>query len=129
LDEVILIVGHEAAAVRAAVADLPVQIVENPAAAQGQSTSVLAGLAVIPPTTEAVVFLLGDQPGIDPNVIDALIATWRESHAPVVAPRYEDGMGNPVLFDRRVFPSYPSSKETPVRAQSSAPFTRRGSCN
>ena len=103
LDEVILVVGHEASAVRTAVADLPVQIVENSAAAQGQSTSVLTGLASIPPTTEAVVFLLGDQPGIDPNVIDALIVTWRKSHPPVVAPRYEDGMGNPVLFDRLTF--------------------------
>ena len=104
LDEVILVVGHEASAVRTAVADLPVQIVENSAAAQGQSTSVLAGLASIPPTTEAVVFLLGDQPGIDPKVIDVLSATWRESRPAVVAPRYEDGMGNPVLFDSRTFP-------------------------
>ena len=83
---------------------LPLDLVYNPDAARGQSTSVRAGLDAVPPDTEAVVFILGDQPGIDPNVIDALIATWRESHAPVVAPRYEDGMGNPVLFDRRTFP-------------------------
>jgi molybdenum cofactor cytidylyltransferase len=49
-------------------------------------------------------FLLGDQPGVDPAVIDALIAAWRASHAPVVAPRYTNGLGNPVLFDRGTFP-------------------------
>ena len=104
LDNVILVIGHEADAVRAAVAGLPVDVVFNPDAALGQSTSVRAGLAALAPETEAALFILGDQPGVDPRVIDALIAAWRESGAPVVAPHYEDGIGNPVLFDRRVFP-------------------------
>ena len=76
----------------------------NPDAAAGQSTSVRAGITALSPDVEAAVFILGDQPGIDPAVIDALIAAWRTSGAPVVVPRYEDRMGNPVLFDRRVFP-------------------------
>jgi molybdenum cofactor cytidylyltransferase len=104
LDQVILVVGHEADEVRAAVADLPVECVFNPDAAAGQSTSVRAGLAALPSEVEAALFILGDQPGIDPKVIDALMAYWRTSGAPVVAPRYVDRIGNPVLFDRRVFP-------------------------
>jgi molybdenum cofactor cytidylyltransferase len=104
LDQVILVVGHEAEQVRDVVADLPVETVHNPDAAAGQSTSVRAGLAALSPDVEAAIFILGDQPGIDPKVIDALIAAWRESRSPVVVPRYEDRMGNPVLFDRRVFP-------------------------
>ncbi len=104
LDRVLLVIGHEADEVRAAVAGLSVDCVVNPDAAAGQSTSVRAGLAALPPDAEAAVFILGDQPGIDPNVIDALIASWRTSGAPVVAPRYEDRIGNPVLFDRRIFP-------------------------
>jgi molybdenum cofactor cytidylyltransferase len=103
LDQVILVVGHEAEQVREAVAGLPVACVFNPDAAAGQSTSVHAGLAALSPETEAAVFILGDQPGIDPEVIDALMATWRATRPPVVAPLYEDRMGNPVLFDRRVF--------------------------
>ena len=35
---------------------------------------------------------------------NALVAAWRGSRSPVVAPHYEDRIGNPVLFDRRVFP-------------------------
>jgi molybdenum cofactor cytidylyltransferase len=108
LDEVILVVGPESDAVCAAVADFPVRVVDNPAAARGQSTSVLAGLSAVAPNTEAAIFLLGDQPSIVPEVIDALIAAWRETRAPVVAPRYRDGLGNPVLFDRRVFPEFSS---------------------
>jgi molybdenum cofactor cytidylyltransferase len=104
LDQVILVVGHEADEVRAAVADLPVECVFNPDAAAGQSTSVRAGLAALSPEVEAALFILGDQPGIEPKVIDALIAYWQTSGAPAVAPRYVDRIGNPVLFDRRVFP-------------------------
>jgi molybdenum cofactor cytidylyltransferase len=104
LDSVVLVVGHDADAIRDAVADLSLDVVFNPDAALGQSTSVRAGLAALPPDVEAAVFILGDQPAIDPKVIDALIAAWSESGAPILAPLYEDGMGNPVLFDRRVFP-------------------------
>jgi molybdenum cofactor cytidylyltransferase len=110
LDEVTVVIGHHAEEVRAAIADLPVRVAINPAAAKGQSTSVLAGLTSLsqPPShsaeIEAVVILLGDQPGVEPALIDALIACWRETAAAVVAPRYRDGPGNPVLFDRRVLP-------------------------
>jgi len=104
LDPVILVVGHEADEVRASVAGLPVDCVFNPDAAAGQSTSVRAGLAVLSPDVEAAVFILGDQPGVNSNVIETLITAWQDSRAPVVAPRYEDRMGNPVLFDQRVFP-------------------------
>ena len=93
LDEVILVTGHKADEVRAAVAGLPVACVFNP-----------DGLAALTPDVESAVFVLGDQPGMDPNVIDDLIAAWRASRSPVVAPRYQDRIGNPVLFDRRVFP-------------------------
>jgi len=103
LDQVILVVGHEADEVRNAVAGLPVICVFNPNAAAGQSTSVRSGIAAVRPEVEAAVFILGDQPGVDPNVIDALVSTWRESRPPVVAPLYVDRMGNPILFDRRVF--------------------------
>jgi molybdenum cofactor cytidylyltransferase len=104
LDQVILVIGHEADEVRAAVAGLPAECIFNPDAAAGQSTSVRAGLAALSPDIESAVFILGDQPGVDPEVIDTLIEAWRESRAPVVAPRYEDRIGNPILFDRRVFP-------------------------
>lgn len=104
LNEVIVVTGHKADEVRGAVADLPVDCIFNPDAAAGQSTSVRVGLSALSPDVESAVFVLGDQPGVDPNVIDALITAWRASRSPVVAPRYEDQIGNPVLFDRQVFP-------------------------
>ncbi|MGH2616109.1 MAG: nucleotidyltransferase family protein [Thermomicrobiales bacterium] len=104
LDEILVVIGHEADTIRESIADLPVTVALNPEAARGQSTSVIAGLQALAPETEAAMFLLGDQPGVDPEVIDALIAAWRETGAPIIAPQYTDRIGNPMLFDRRVFP-------------------------
>ncbi len=104
LDEIFVVIGHEADAVRPAIADLPIEIVFNPDAALGQSTSVVAGLNSRAPATEAVMVFLGDQPGVAPDVIDGIVAAWRETGGQIVAPRYSDGLANPVLFDRSVFP-------------------------
>lgn len=104
LDETILVVGELAEEITQAVAGLPVHIVRNPDAALGQSTSLRAGLAALSPDVEAAVFILGDQPEIEPRVIDALIEVWRAGHHPAVVPRYAGGVSNPVLFDRRLFP-------------------------
>ena len=104
LEQTFIVVGELAGEIATAVADLPVQIVVNPDAALGQSTSVRAGLAALSPDTEAAVFVLGDQPEVEPRVIDALIESWRAERPPVVVPQYMEGVSNPVLFDRRLFP-------------------------
>ena len=104
LDDVLVVVGHEADVVREAIADLPVRVVFNPEFATGQSTSVRAGLDALASDTNAAMFLLGDQPTVDPQVIDSLIDAWQKTKSPVVAPKYRDGIGNPVLFDRAIFP-------------------------
>lgn len=107
LDVVYVVLGHHADEIAATISDLPVRIVRNPDAAQGQSTSVLAGLATLPEAdVEAVVFLLGDQPQIDPDLVSSLIARWQDTGASVVAPRYTDGIGNPILFAHRVLPEF-----------------------
>lgn len=112
LDEVIVVIGDDADAVRDALEGLPVQIVTNPLAIAGQSTSVVAGLTALlgaPESAsgrepEAVVMLLGDQPTIDPAVINAVIQQWHESNAPVIATRYSDILGSPILFASSLFP-------------------------
>jgi molybdenum cofactor cytidylyltransferase len=73
---------------------------------QGQSTSVRAGLAALPAAVGGALFLLADQPGVTPAVVDALIERHRATLAPVVWPEYEGRRGNPVLFDRATFPDF-----------------------
>jgi molybdenum cofactor cytidylyltransferase len=98
LDDVVVVLGRDADAVGAALAGLPVRTVVNPRYAEGQSTSLRAGLDALRPSAEAVVVALGDQPLSDPALIGRLVAAFRESGRPIAAPRYRDGRGNPVLF-------------------------------
>jgi len=106
LDAVYVVLGHHVDDITRSIEDLPVRIVHNPHAAQGQSTSVIAGLqAVAPADPDAVVILLGDQPLVDPEVVTRLIARWHVTRTGIVAPRYASGPGrNPILFDRAVLP-------------------------
>ena len=106
LDAVYVVLGHHGDNITRAIEDLPVRIVYNPHAERGQSTSVLAGLnAVAAAEPDAVMFLLGDQPLVDPEVVNRLISLWRETRTGVVAPRYTGYPGrNPILFDRLVLP-------------------------
>jgi molybdenum cofactor cytidylyltransferase len=103
LDEVILVTGAAGDEVAAAVADLPVRLVHNPSYAEGQSTSLKVGLAAVSPDIDAVMFLLGDQPEVGPEIIDALIAKFKRTGSAIVQPVYGKVPGNPVLFGRALF--------------------------
>ena len=94
--------GHEE--VEAALAGLPVRLVRNPRWAEGLGPSLAAGIAALPPDADAALILLGDQPTVAPEAIDALIAAHERGERPIVAPRYRGEHGNPVLFGRAVFP-------------------------
>lgn len=104
LDPVVVVTGPEPAPIQTALAGLPVRIVINPAPEEGQAGSIRAGIAALPAEVDMVLIALGDQPALDPAIIPALLAGHRAGGRPIVAPRYQDGPGNPVLFDRAIFP-------------------------
>ncbi len=98
VEEVIVVTGHEAEEVRAALEGLEVRFVHNPRYEDGQSMSLLAGLAEASQEAEGYLFALGDQPFTTPRLIDRLIGAYRGSTALVVAPFYKGRRGNPVLL-------------------------------
>ena len=104
-DPVVVVLGAEVAQCRQLLADRPVQVVVNPRWAEGQSTSMQAGLDALPAQVSAAVFLLVDQPAVQPETVNAVIQGYRETLAPLVWPEYEGRRGNPVLFDRDLFPA------------------------
>jgi molybdenum cofactor cytidylyltransferase len=101
---VIVVLGAEVEQSRALLADKPVTVVINQDWAAGQSTSMKAGLATLPPHISSVLFLLVDLPGVTPDIVNALIQRHRQTLAPIVWPEFEGRRGNPVLFDRSLFP-------------------------
>ena len=104
LGQVVVVVGAHAEAVTAALAGLPVEIVTNQDWAEGMSTSLRAGLGALGPEVQAVLIALADQPALTPDLLRTLVARHQSSGAPITAPFYRGQRGNPVLFDRNLFP-------------------------
>ena len=100
VSEVILVTGHEEAMVKQAVKDINVRLTHNPRYAQGQSTSMVAGVEAASEATDAYLFVLGDQPLLTPRIVNDMISLYEASrpHALVVAPAFEGRRGNPALF-------------------------------
>lgn len=103
VDEIVVVLGHEALRVRDAL-ELPPgsRYVINERYAEGQSTSLAAGLRALGEDSEAAVVLLADQPGVEPRHVSALVSTFREGGAGVVRIRFADGPG-PALLARSVW--------------------------
>ncbi len=76
----------------------------NYGADRGQSTSLIAGLWAIDPTSDGVLFLVGDQPMMSSDLINALIERFESSRALIVAPSFHGETRNPVIFRRDLFP-------------------------
>ncbi|GEJ58902.1 nucleotidyltransferase family protein [Anaeromyxobacter diazotrophicus] len=104
LDPVLVVVGHEAARAEEALAGLACRAVPNPRHAAGMNTSLDAGLAAVPPDAEAAVVLLADMPFVGAGMIQALVARFRETGAPLVASRYGAVLAPPTLYARALFP-------------------------
>src|SRR5687767_13846932 len=76
----------------------------NYTADRGQSTSVTAGLWPIDPKSDGALFLVGDQPTIRSELIDAVIERFDAGATLIVAPIFSGELGNAVLFYRTLFP-------------------------
>jgi molybdenum cofactor cytidylyltransferase len=104
VSRVVVVLGAEIEQCRAVLGHRPVEIVVNPAWASGQSSSMQAGLAALPANSGGTLFMLVDSPGVTSDLLNQLIKRYRETLAPLVWPEFEGRRGNPVLFDRALFP-------------------------
>ena len=99
LESVVAVLGHEAEAVRAALDGLPVRTVDNPDYEEGVSTSVGCGVDA-GADADAIVFLPGDMPVVDPETVALLVDAYRGGLGTALAAANGKRRGNPVLFDR-----------------------------
>lgn len=102
--ETIVVLGADADRVRALPDLAGLRVVENPAHAEGMSTSLKAGTAALGPGSTAFLVVLGDAPFLRSATIDALVAARERSGARIVLPVYAGIRGNPVLIDRSLAP-------------------------
>lgn len=101
VDEVVVVLGHHAEAIEAAVRDFPVTLARNPSPDDGQASSVRIGLQALAGKLDAVIVALADQPLVNAQDISALIGAFKQKRgeAAMVVPRVAGEPGNPVMFD------------------------------
>ncbi len=95
----VVVLGHRADEVRAALGDRPATYVAAPDFAAGMSQSLRAGLAAAPADWSAVIVALGDMPMVDPATYAALAAALRDP-VTVAVPTWRGKRGNPVGWGR-----------------------------
>ncbi len=99
--QILVPIGGAAAEVRAGVDLTGTDVVVNRDYGRGCSSSIAAALAVVNPRCEVLVLMLGDQPGVTPATVTALLE--RRRGAALAICRYEDGRGHPIAFSREMF--------------------------
>lgn len=109
LHPVLVVTGHEAEAVAAALHGTEVLSVPNPSYADGLSSSLRTGFAALPEDVDAAAILLGDMPGIGPDLLARLGAAWEEAGRPAaLVPTHAGLRGNPVVLSRQLAPEIAS---------------------
>ena len=98
IDDVIVVLGTDAAAVEAAIAWRTERRVVNPEPERGLASSLATGRAAVEEGSDAVLIALGDQPTVRTEVIRSLLDAPADLDRPVIVPAYADDRGrNPVL--------------------------------
>jgi molybdenum cofactor cytidylyltransferase len=100
-DQTLCVLGGGARGIRAAVDFSRVEVVENREFGEGCSSSIAAALGAVDSRADALVLMLGDQPGVTADTVAALLAGRRD--APLAVCAYDDGRGHPLAFSRGMF--------------------------
>jgi molybdenum cofactor cytidylyltransferase len=103
LDEIVVVLGRAAEEVRKQVDFGAARVVENPVFGDGCSSSYRAGIGALDAESAAIMIILGDLPGITPEIINRLAEAWREHDAPIALCSYEGRKGHPMIFARSMF--------------------------
>jgi molybdenum cofactor cytidylyltransferase len=100
-DQLLCVLGGGGDAVRSTVEFEGVEVIENHDFGAGCSSSIAAALRAVDPRSDLLVVMLGDQPGVTPETVAALVAG--RGQAPLAACAYDDGRGHPLAFARSMF--------------------------
>lgn len=106
VDEIWVVLGAEAERVQREVDLTECGVIENPEWEEGMASSLRAGIDALSRLSkaDAALIVLGDQPGIDPEVVATLVAERGRSNRLALIPKYRYTWGHPVLVERQLWP-------------------------
>ena len=109
--DIVVVTGHENEKIATRLAHLPARCAFNPAYLQAEMfVSIQVGLRALTDETQAALLVLGDQPRLQRDIVQRVIA----AHAPdtLVIPSYHMQRGHPILIDRALWPEVQAQPAT-----------------
>ena len=97
-DEVIVVLGTRAGAMKQVIAGRQVKVVVNPDYRKGMSASLIAGIERVDSKAQWVMVALADQPLIDKDTYNRLIEGALGCDMGIILPTYRSKRGKPVIF-------------------------------
>src|SRR5688572_9570539 len=96
VSEIVVVLGHQAEAVREQLNSASVAFVTNPNPLSEMSASIALGVDALTEMARAVLITPGDHPAIHPETIGLLMEKWRGG-AMLIQPEFQGKGGHPVL--------------------------------
>ncbi|MGI8860927.1 MAG: nucleotidyltransferase family protein [Rubrobacteraceae bacterium] len=103
LDRVVVVLGRALEELRDSVAFGRARVVDNTAYGTGCASSLLAGMDAAGEGCEALMLLLGDQPGVRSEFIDLALSEWRRERSWASVTSYRGEPGHPFIFSWEAF--------------------------
>lgn len=100
-DQLLVAIGGSSQQIHEQVDLSGIEVVENSEFASGCSSSIKASIQVVDSSATGLLLLLGDQPCVDPSVVQMLIESSNNSEIAVC--EYNDGIGHPFWFASSMF--------------------------
>ena len=105
IKNIIVVLGSEEIAHRSVIHDLPVKIIHNPNWSSGMGSSLKAGFNAFQTENiaKSIIVLVCDQPMLTSDLLQKMIRLYRSADRGIIACRYRDTVGVPVLFSSHYF--------------------------
>lgn len=104
---VLIVLGANADLIKTEINHTTAQVVINLDWKEGMASTIRYGLQTLVemhPQTEAVIFMVADQPFVSADLINNLMELNRKEQRSIVGSKYGTTFGTPVLFTKRFFP-------------------------
>lgn len=98
LGEIIVVLGHREAEIRARLAGAGVEFAINRHYQQGMVSSIKTALSLISPQTDAILIALVDQPMVGPEVINSILSSYTDNEKKIALPTYQGQHGHPIII-------------------------------
>lgn len=101
----VVVLGRDAARIRAALAEHDCMLVENPDVEGGPIVSLRVALGAVAPLQPAAALVWPvDLPHVRVTTVERLLETHRRTNGPIVVPRFGERRGHPIIWGSALFP-------------------------